>query len=318
MKMLLEKSDENHPITVQQIIDELGEYGIEAERKSIYSDIEILNDFGFDIICEKDRANKYFIGKREFELAELKLLVDAVQSSKFITHKKSSELIKKLETLTSAHEANQLHRQVMIADQVKGLNENIYYNVDTIHKAIQENKAIRFKYFNYNINREIEYRHQGDWYYSSPYALTWADENYYMIAYHERYNDISNFRVDRMKEIEILEKPRFIPEEAKDFNVADYTKKYFRMFSGATEMVKLKMDNELVNVVIDRFGTELQMKKYDEKSFIIHVEVVCSDTFFGWLFMFGDKVKILAPQKIVEEMKELVAKVQGVYGDFMS
>ncbi len=313
MKILMDKTDENHAMTVNEIIAELEKYDIKAERKSIYSDIDLLSDFGLDVICEKGRANKYFIGSRDFELPELKLLVDAVQSSKFITHKKSDELIKKIEKLTSIHEAKELHRYVVVADRVKTMNESIYYNVDEIHKAIQQNKQIRFKYFDYNLDKQIEYRRDGEWYYASPYALTWSDDNYYMIAYYERYNGISNFRVDRMAAIEMVEEDRIMCEDTKDFNVADYSKRIFRMFSGETETVKLQFDNSLINVVIDRFGKDIVINRQDDDHFIITVDVVATNTFLGWLFMFGEKVKILSPEHLINDMKTIAKRVADLY-----
>lgn len=316
MKILLEKTDENHPLTVNEIISELSYYDIPAERKSIYSDIDLLMSFGLDIICEKGRANKYFIGTRDFELPELKLLVDAVQSSKFITHKKSEELIKKIEKLTSIYEAKELHRHVVVADRVKTMNESIYYNVDEIHKAIQQNKQIRFKYFDYNLDKQIEYRRDGEWYYASPYALTWSDDNYYMIAYYERYNGISNFRVDRMAAIEMVEEERIMCEDIKDFNVADYSKRIFRMFSGETEIVKLQFHNSLINVVIDRFGKDIVINRQDDDHFIITVDVVATNTFLGWLFMFGDKVKILSPETLKDKMIKALKELDVMYNVF--
>ena len=313
MKILMDKTDENHAMTVNEIIAELEKYDIKAERKSIYSDIDLLSDFGLDVICEKGRANKYFIGSRDFELPELKLLVDAVQSSKFITHKKSDELIKKIEKLTSIHEAKELHRYVVVADRVKTMNESIYYNVDEIHKAIQQNKQIRFKYFDYNLDKQIEYRRDGEWYYASPYALTWSDDNYYMIAYYERYNGISNFRVDRMAAIEMVEEDRIMCEDTKDFNVADNSKRIFRMFSGETETVKLQFDNSLINVVIDRFGKDIVINRQDDDHFIITVDVVATNTFLGWLFMFGEKVKILSPEHLINDMKTIAKRVADLY-----
>lgn len=313
MRILLEKSDENHKLTINDIITELSYYDIKAERKSIYSDIDLLSTFGLDIICQKGKSNKYFIASRDFELPELKLLVDAVQFSKFITQKKSRELIRKIEKLTSVYEAKILHRQVVVSDCTKTMNESIYYNVDEIHNAIQDNKQVRFKYFNYNIDKEIEYRNNGEWYFASPYALFWVDDNYYMIAYYEKYNGISNFRVDRMQKIEIVDISRVESEEGVEFNVADYSNKYFRMFSGDTEKVKIQFDNSLVNVVIDRFGKDIIMIKQDENSFTINVDVATTNTFYAWLFMFGDKVKIISPIHVIDGMKKLVKRVSDSY-----
>lgn len=313
MKILMEQTDEQHPITVNELIEELRKYEISAERKSIYADIEMLIEFGLDIICQKGRANQYFIGARDFELPELKLLVDAVQSSRFITYKKSEELISKLEKLTSVHEAQELHRHVVISDQIKTMNESIYYNVNDINKAIQENKQIRFKYFDYNLDKQVEYRRDGDWYYASPYAFTWDDDNYYMIAFYERYEDISNFRVDRMTSIEVIDEDRVFEGECQDFNVADYSKKIFRMFSGETEKVKLQFDNSLINVVIDRFGKEVEIQQVDQDAFVIEVDVVATNTFLSWIFMFGDKVKIVEPLSLKEEMINTTIKIANIY-----
>lgn len=309
MKILLEKSDEGHPFTVNDIIKELLYYDIPAERKSIYSDIELLVGFGLDIICEKDRANKYFVGKREFELPELKLLVDAVQLSKFITHKKSEELIKKLEKLTSVYEAKELHRQVIVNDRVKTMNESVYYNIDALHKGIQSKKKVRFKYFDYTVDKDIKFRNEGKPYLVSPYALTWSDENYYLIAYHDKYKDLSHFRVDRMVGIELCEEERPINEDLDEFNIVDYSKKVFRMFSGETERVELEFDNNLVNVVIDRFGKDVRIHTKTDRSFRIAVEVVATNTFFGWLFMFGGKVRIVGPEVMKTKMFSIIEEI---------
>lgn len=313
MKILMEQTDEQHPLTVNELIVELAKYDITAERKSIYADIDILIEFGLDIICLKGRANQYFIGVRDFELPELKLLVDTVHSSRFITYKKSEELIEKLEKLASIHEAKELHRNVVVSNQIKTLNECIYYNVDAINKAIQQNKQIRFKYFEYNLDKKVEYRRNGEWYYASPYAFTWDDDNYYVIAYYERYEDISNFRVDRMEAIETLDVDCKVVNAGIEFDVADYTKKIFRMFSGDTEKVKLQFDNSLINVVIYRFGKAIDIIIQDNGTFMMEVDVVATNTFLSWLFMFGDKVKIVEPQSLINTFENMINKIISTY-----
>ncbi|NBI08191.1 helix-turn-helix transcriptional regulator [Senegalia massiliensis] len=313
MDILLEKTDEENYITVNDIITELKRHNISAERKSVYSDIELLKFYGLDIICEKGRSNKYFIASRDFELAELKLLVDSVQSSKFITHKKSNELIKKLEKLTSSSQAKELDRHVIVRDRVKTSNERIFYNVDRLHRAIHENKQVSFKYFDYDLNKKIEFRRNGNRYTLSPYALTWSNEHYYLISYYERYNDISNFRVDRMMDINILEKDRYLIEGYEEFNVAEYSRKIFNMYIGELETVQLEFHNSLINVVIDKFGQDIIIRKQSDDSFKIKVEVEISNTFLGWLFMFGNKVKIISPQKLKDNMKKTVKEVINLY-----
>lgn len=319
MKILKEKSNEENPLTVYDLIEELVHYGITAERKSIYSDIEILTSFGMDIICEKGRTNKYFVGTRDFELPELKLLVDAVQASKFITHKKSNELIKKIEKLTSLHEAKELHRHVIVNDRVKTMNESIYYNVDAIYHAIQHNRMVKFKYFDYTVDKRLKFRRNGEVYCVSPYALTWADENYYLIAYHDRYKDISHFRVDRMSEINVSDEHRPIIEEFEDFNVADYSKRVFSMFSGESEKVDIEFHNSLINVVIDRFGKDVSIHSKTDESFRVTVEVATTDAFFGWLLMFGEKAQIISPANLVSSMEAYLRNVLKMYSpDFKS
>lgn len=281
--------------------------------KYIYTDIELLTAFGLDIICVKERANKYFVGKRDFELPELKLLVDAVQSSKFITHKKSDELIRKIEKLTSIYEARELHRQVIVNDRVKTMNESIYYNVDAIHYAIQQSKKVQFKYFDYTVDKNLKFRRNGEIYSVSPYALTWADEYYYLIAYHDRYKDISHFRVDRMSDIEVSDEGIPEKQELNDFNVVDYSKKVFRMFSGETQKVEIECDNSLINVVIDRFGKDVRIDSKTETSFRVSVEVAATGTFFGWILMFGDKARIVAPQSLVDSMRGYLQNVLQLY-----
>ncbi|VDN47265.1 Predicted DNA-binding transcriptional regulator YafY, contains an HTH and WYL domains [Petrocella atlantisensis] len=308
-RILNELSDEQNPLTVNDLIEELSKYDISAERKSVYTDIELLQNYGVDVVCEKKRANQYFIGKRDFELPELKLLVDAVQASKFITHKKSDVLIKKIEKLTNAHEAKELHRQVIVNDRIKTMNESIYYNVDAIHSAIRNKKKVQFRYFDYTVDKNLKFRRNGEVYQVSPYALSWTDEYYYLIAYHERYETVTQFRVDRMADIEVSEVN--IPENQvdKDFNVADYSKKVFRMFSGETQLIELQFDNSLINVAIDRFGKEISIREKTETSFRITVDVAPSPTFFGWLCMFGSKVKIIGPEKVVGDFKDTVSEI---------
>lgn len=304
MKILLEKSDENHKLTVVDIIKELENYGISAERKSIYSDIEYLKDFGLDIIVERRKSNHYYIGTREFQIPELKILVDVVQASKFITHKKSEELIKKLEKLTSIYEAKKLHRHVIVSDRVKTMNESIYYNIDAINKAINENKIMNFKYLDYTLEKIVKAKNNGQRYVVAPCNLAWSEEKYYLIAYHQGYKEIRTYRVDKMMDIEITDEAIPQIQELENFNIAKYSKQVFKMFGGETETLKIEFNNSLINVVIDKFGKDVIICDKIKSSFIIIVEVAATDTFFGWLFMFGEKAKILEPSYVVEKFKK--------------
>ena len=313
MKILLEKTDEEHTITVPEMIAELGKLGISAERQSVYDDLEYLKLFGLDVCSRKTRTHDYFIGSREFELPELKLLVDSVQSSKFITHKKSMELISKIEKLTSEANAKKLHRQVFVTNRVKTVNETIYYNVDKIHDAIAANKQITFKYYDLDVNRKKVYRKNGDRYTESPVALTWDDENYYLITYKEKYDDYAHYRVDKMESIEITEEDRVLSEEP--FDLSAYSKTTFAMFGGEETEVSIKFENDLVGVVFDRFGTDVRIVKADEEHFICTVKVAVSPHFLSWIVSFGRRAKIMSPDYVVDEMYALLRESLENYED---
>jgi predicted DNA-binding transcriptional regulator YafY len=309
LKILMEKTDTEHTLTVPEMIKELNKYNINAERKSIYDDIESLKTFGIDILCRKSKTYDYYIASRTFQLAELKLLADAIASSKFITEKKSKQLIKKIGSLTSSHEAKQLTRQIYVAGRVKAMNEKIYYNVDIIHQAISNDNQISFKYFEYTLDKKKRYRNDGNKYTVSPYALTWDDENYYMISYYEKYEGITHFRVDKMTDIEILE----LESRKEEINIAEYTKKIFSMFVGEEETVRIQFDNSLLGVVIDRFGKDTVTYKIDDNSFMAILTVEISPPFWGWVFQFGNKARIASPENVKEEFVEYINCVKGCY-----
>ncbi|MGI5971892.1 MAG: helix-turn-helix transcriptional regulator [Oscillospiraceae bacterium] len=312
-RILHEKTDENHSLTMSQIIDELGRYGISAERKSIYDDLEALRVFGVDIACIRSKNVSYCIAGRGFELPELKLLADAVASSKFITEKKSEELIRKIGSLTSVYEAAQLRRQVYVSGRVKTMNEKIYYNVDKIHQAIARNRQISFRYFEYTVEKEKRYRNDGEDYTASPFALSWDDEYYYLIALYDKRPNLSHFRVDKMECIEILEENRSPLPDGKQFNPAEYSRKVFNMFGGEEERIRLKFDNSLIGVVLDRFGKDVMVMREGEHSFIVTVDALISPPLLGWLFSFGDKVKVLSPESLAEMMRDCASKCASRY-----
>ena len=293
-KIMLEQTDELHPITMSEIINQLKLCGISAERKALYQDIEALCTFGLDIKQLKGNTSGYYVASREFELPELKLLADAVTSSRFLTEKKSNELLKKIEGLSSIYEAKQIHRQVFVSNRVKAMNERIYINVDTIHRAISEGKQISFKYFDYDIQKKKKYR--DGLRVCSPYALTWNDERYYLLAYYEKYNRITNFRIDRMEAVTILE-DACVPKP-DNFNVAEYMNSTFSMFSGESRDVKLRFSNDLINPVLDRFGKDITIVPDGDENFTVHVKVKAEAPFFAWLFQFGKKAKIVEPEEL--------------------
>lgn len=310
-KILWEKTDENHPISMPKIIEELEQCGIFAERKALYQDIEALKSFGLDIITLRGGQPGYFVAGRDFELPELKLLADAVTSSKFLTEKKASALLAKLETLCSCYEAGQLKRQVFVSDRDKSFNEKIYFTVDVIHRAINEGKQISFKYFDYDVNKKKCYR-QGVRF-CSPYSLVWSEEKYYLVAYYEKYGQITNFRVDRMDSAEISEQSaQPIPE---DFKLANYLSSAFSMFSGERRQVKLKFHSSLINPVIDRFGKSAKIMPFDKDHFILVTQVQTErpQPFFSWLFLFGEQAEILEPVFLRKEYEEVLIKTAEKY-----
>lgn len=315
IKILSEKTDENHCMTAGMLIEELARYDIKAERKSIYDDIDCLIQYGYDIVSVKSRVGGgYYLAGREFELPELKLLVDAVQASRFITQKKSRELIHKIEKLAGPYDAKKLQRQVLVAGRIKAENESIYYNVDEIHKAIQENEAISFLYMEWNINKEMMPRKSGERYEASPLALTWKDENYYLIAYDNKEEKIKHFRVDKMGKIKALagEKRKGL----KDFertDIAEYTNKTFGMFGGEASAVTLLLPEHMVGIILDRFGKEVSVRSRENGMISVRVKVAVSNQFYGWLAGLGDKVSIISPENIREEYKNYLKSILKQY-----
>lgn len=315
LKILSEQTDEEHCMSAQALIDELAKYDIKAERKSIYDDMNQLMDFGYDIILVKSRGNGgYYLASREFELAELKLLVEVVQSSKFLTLKKSRELIGKIEKLASKSDAKQLQRQVYVANRIKAANESIYYIVDDIHKAIQNNEQISFQYLEWNLEKQLVPRKDGKRYLVSPWALTCKEENYYLIAHDGQENKIKHFRVDKMGSIEVLEGVKREGSALfKSFDIAEYANKTFGMFGGKEENVTIQFENHLIGVVIDRFGKDVSIRKRDEAHFSVRVTVALSGQFFGWLTGLGKGACLIAPADIVGQYRDYLQGIMENY-----
>ena len=314
MEYLFKYSDEEHIVTVAQLIKELERHGIQAERKSIYADIEALREYGLDIVQGgAGRTAGYYVASRDFELPELKLLVDSVQSSKFITYKKSLGLIQKIEQLASVYEAQQLRRQVHVTHRVKTDNESIYYNVDEIHRGIAANKKIRFHYFEYTPEKKRRFRKDGEWYVVSPFALPWDDENYYMVSFDSQADLIKHFRVDKMADISVTEEARDGESIYQELDMGMYARKTFGMFTGRETRVRLRFENALAGAVMDRLGQNVMMVPDGQAHFTLQAEVVISPQFFAWSCGFGGRAKILGPESVVEEMKQHVRTIADLY-----
>ena len=313
-KFFAEQTDEEHGLTVQDIIKQLNDNDINAERKAIYDDIEVLRHFGMDIVSEqKDRTVYYKLASRDFELPELKLLVDSVQAAKFITENKSRELIKKLESQVSRHEAKQLHRQVIISGRIKTMNESVYYSVDMIHAAINEDVQIRFKYFQWNLKKEAELRHDGAWYNISPWALVWDDEYYYLIGYDAESGKIKHYRVDKMLKLSVTDAKREGKDVFEKIDLPKYSNGLFGMFTGSDTAVTLLCENDMVGAIIDRFGKDPVIIPVDDIHFRTKVNVTASEQFIGWVIGLGKGIKITAPDFMVQMMKDTVARLNEQY-----
>lgn len=313
-KIFMEQTDEEHGITLNHITAELEKYYVSATRKTLYADIELLRDFGMDIQGSKDKGiYLYRLLSRDFELPELKLLVDVVQSSKFITLNKSNELIKKIEGLTSVHNGKELQRQVVINDRIKTMNESIYYNVDTLNCAINGNRAINFTYYEWNVKKQLVVRSNGVKKNISPWAFVWDNENYYMVGYDDEAGIMKHYRIDKMGNIQITDKQRSGQDLFGQFNAARYAKKVFGMFGGAEENVTIEFENSLIGVVIDRFGKDVMVIPAQDNHFRIHVDVEVSNMFISWVIGLGRGARIIGPQSVIEIVKNEIAILKEQY-----
>ena len=314
IRIFSQETDDEHALTLQEIIAKLAAVNITADRKTLYTDFEDLRQFGFDIIAQqRDRTTYYHLGERDFELPELKLLVDSVQAAKFITTRKSQELIRKLERYASVYQAAQLNRQVYIAGRVKAMNESIYYNIDRLHNAINAGVQIRFQYGQWNLNKEMELRRGGDWYQVSPWALTWDDEKYYLVAYDADADMIKHYRVDKMLRIKALDEPRQGQKAFVAFDMALYSKSVFGMFTGEETTVTLEAENHMVGVIIDRFGKDISLAPVSDTRFQATVNVIASPQFIGWIVALGKSIRIVAPDALVERMREEIHRLSEQY-----
>ena len=304
-------SHPEHPVRAAELIDMLDKHhNILCERKTIYSDIAALQDYGLDIVSIPRKSGGYYIASRNFELPELKLLIDAVQSSRFLTEKKSRELIEKLCNQCSVHDARLMRRDVLVSGRVKSMNETIYYNVDTIQEAISRNCQITFRYFDWGLDGKRKYRDRH--YQASPYGLCQDNENCYLLAFSDRHG-ITSYRVDRMAEIRLLESPRIPCPELTGKALTEHANRLFQMYSGQESTVKLRFHRSLVNVVIDRFGRDILLIPDGEDHFVFTVNVAVSPMFLSWVIGFGKKAKILHPESVAQQCRQMCLEALEQY-----
>ena len=309
IRLLEEEGCEAHPVSTSRIIQYLEANGIHAERKSIYDDVERLKDFGYDVIQNSSRlGGGYYFGSREFELPELKLLVDAVQSSKFITTKKSRDLIAKLEKKAGKYDATKLQRQVHVVGRVKTENESIYYSIDTLHEAIQNDKQIAFVYMDWNLEKEMTPRTPNERV-ISPWAMVWQNEYYYLIAFDGNSQSIKHFRVDKMGKVRILDAVREGKKKFEKIDLAAYSTQTFGMYGGKEESVTMSFPKELVGVVIDRFGKDVPIRDMKDGTFRVRAKLSVSPQFFGWMAGIGKNAKIVSPEHVKEQYREYLQEI---------
>ncbi len=314
VKIFSDQTDDTHGLTLQEIAARLEENGVNADRKTLYKDFGELEKYGLEILSEQDgRTVRYHLATRQFELPELKLLVDAVQGSKFITEKKSRQLIKKLESLVSVHEARQLHRQVLITGRIKAMNESIYYSVDMLHEAINLDRQIRFQYFRWNVRRQPELRHGGVWYQVSPWCLLWDDENYYLVAYDASDGKLKHYRVDKIVHLSVTDVPREGKDAFQKLDPATYTRGVFGMFGGELTRVTLEGRADMVGPLIDRFGKDITITPQENDRFTASVDVAVSRHFVGWIIALGDGIRVTGPQALLDELRAEALRLTALY-----
>lgn len=315
LEILRRETDEEHPLSLKQIIDLLAQKGVSAERKSLYDDIEQLRLMGEDIVAVRDTTVRYYIGERTLDMPQLRLLVDAVQSSKFITRKKSEELIRRLESLTSRHLAGQLQREVLVSGRIKTMNESIYYNVDSLQSAIAAGRQVTFQYFDWGMDKQQHLRHGGAVYTVSPWAMVWDDENYYLVAYHSEKGTLRHYRVDRMLRIRLTDRPREGEEAFRRQDMAAYSRKTFGMFGGQEQPVTLRCHKRMAGIILDQFGTDTPLIPDGEEHFTVRVAVVVSPPFFAWLSGFERDIRLVAPAAVAQEYVDYLTDILAGYAD---
>lgn len=313
MRIFLEQTDEEHPMSVKELIAYLNSLGISAERKTVYDDIETLRNFGMDILNRREHPAGFYLASREFELPELRLLVDAVQSSRCITNGKSRQLIRKLESLASVYESRQLRRQGFAENRIRTINENVYYSIDMIQRALTEDRQISFQYCEWTVEKKLRPENEGERYSVSPWGLVWQNEEYYLITYDEKCGRVKQYQVDKLQQIRIEKEVRRGREFFENYDIGELTSRTFGMFGGREVTICLEAHNRLVGVVLDRFGRDIMIHRKDPEHFKTLVRVNISDRFFGWIASLGPDAVIASPDEIRDKYREFLEKSLSNY-----
>ncbi len=315
---LLKNSDENNPIDAEEIILDLQEKGIEAERKSVYKDIAVLQQFGYDILKTRTPKCGFFIASRDFEVAEVRLLCDAIQAAGFISQKKTKQLLEKIYSLVSVAQAKTIENQVYVDNRPKCANENIYYNIDKLDRAIQNSRQVKIIYRKRKISERNTAEFEEKTHYISPYALIWSNDHYYLVGNNRNYSNIMITRIDRIKDVEILENTPAInfsdvsPYRDK-FDSADYVNKHFNMFSGDPQEVELVCHNSLIDDILDKFGDNVNIIKHSEEKFKININAAVSSGLVSWIMQYGNKIQVKSPESLKKMILDRAEEIRKVY-----
>lgn len=310
-KILNEQTDENVTLNAAELIEELSKYGVSAERKSIYDDIEALRLFGLDVNISSDHGRGYYVGERLFQLSEIKMLIDIIQAAKFISENKSVDLIEKISTLVPVTDRKALKRQIVIANRLKSVNETVYYSIDNLYRAIEEKKQVRFRYYTWDVRKNKLYKNKGQFYYVNPISLMWADEKYYLVAYDDLAAKIKHYRVDKMESVEVCDEYISRSVRSMKFNAADYAKRSFNMFGGEVREVTLRGNSESIGIIYDRFGRDVFVVQRDNDTFSVTVKVAISPQFYSWIFGLSDLLTIEGPSDIVDAYCQMCRKAEN-------
>ena len=308
LQTLQKYSDENHPLKMSDLIQYCYDQGIHAERRSIYDDIRELKEAGYEILFTRIPYQGYFLATQPFEMAELRLLSDAVQASNFVTEKKSRQLVNKLAQLTSVHQGHALTKQVYFFKH-KFSNEEIFYTIDQFQQAIANHYAVCFQYFDITVNKQKKYRRQAREYHLIPYALIWENQRYYCIGYDTRYQNFTHYRLDKIDHLTMIEEV----QKKMPFDMHHYASRVFNMFQGESTNITLRFDLSLINTVFDQFGQDVLITEVSSESFTINLTMGLAPTFIGWLLQFGQRVTVLSPQKLIDQMQQVANEVLHQY-----
>lgn len=312
-EILNRETDEDHPMGTETLRARLAECGIEAHRTTIYEDIRLLNECGYEVMSRRGRSNQYYVLDRSFSNPEIHILLDAVQAASFITTRKTEEMVDKIADLAGSQKALVLKKNIVQFNTTKNSNESIYYNVNEIVTAINQGRKIIFLYFDYDQSHHRVYRRDGHHYVVSPVATVFDDGHYYLVIYDKRYDKMSNYRIDRMDRVEIIEEPADLPLEEMFFDIASYKKSMFGMFSGTSTAVTIEIHRSLMDAVFDLFGEKTKLLSNGKDTVRFTVDVQVSDLFFGWCCSFGDKLKLLEPSQVVEQFKAYTEMIKERY-----